>query len=78
MKELPSPVAYSLPMLGRTFSPADNETKRAKGISQMHNPKKDATSVKVGISCGSVYIPAYEYVDDDRSESGEEKCLNQR
>ena len=48
------PVAYSLPMLGRTFSPALREMKRAKGTSQTHMPKKEAISVKVGMS-GGVY-----------------------
>jgi hypothetical protein len=37
-------------MLGSTFSPADRETKRAKGTSQTQRPKYDAISVKEGIS----------------------------
>ena len=45
---LVSPVAYSLPILGSTLSPALRETKKAKGTSQMRRPKKEATSVKVG------------------------------
>ncbi|KAL8680198.1 MAG: hypothetical protein Q9186_003610 [Xanthomendoza sp. 1 TL-2023] len=44
------PVAYSLPMLGKTFSPALSETKRAKGVSQTQMPKNEAISVNVGIS----------------------------
>lgn len=32
-------VAYSEPMLGRTFSEAERETKRAKGTSQMRRKK---------------------------------------
>lgn len=44
------PVAYSLPMLGSTFSLALNDTNRAKGTSQTHIPKYEAISVKVGIS----------------------------
>lgn len=49
MKLLPSPVAYSEPMLGSTFSPADRETKSANGTSHTHRPKYDAISVNVGI-----------------------------
>ena len=35
-------------LLGRTFSDAERETKRAKGTSQMQRPKYEAISVKVG------------------------------
>ena len=49
IKLLPSPVAYSEPIDGNTFSPADSETKSAKGTSQTHSPKYDAISVNVGI-----------------------------
>jgi hypothetical protein len=49
-KLLPSPVAYSDPIDGSTSSLADKETKSAKGISQTHRPKKEATSVNVACS----------------------------
>lgn len=49
-KLLPAPVAYSDPMLGNTFSPADSETNKAKGTSHTCRPKKAAISVKVGKS----------------------------
>jgi hypothetical protein len=42
-------VAYSDPILGSTFSPADRETNSAKGTSQTQRPKYDAISVKEGI-----------------------------
>lgn len=45
-----SPVTYSEPMLGNTFSPALKLTNRANGTSQMHSPKYEATSEKEGIS----------------------------
>jgi hypothetical protein len=45
-----SPVAYSEPMLGNTFSPALKLTNRANGTSQTHRPKYEATSEKEGIS----------------------------
>lgn len=48
VKLLPSPVAYSDPILGSTFSEAESETKRENGMSQTHRPKKDAISVKDG------------------------------
>lgn len=43
-----SPVAYSDPMLGSTFSPALRLTNNANGTSQTHRPKYDAISVNVG------------------------------
>lgn len=39
MKLLPSPVAYSEPIEGSTFSPAERDTKSAKGTSQTQRPK---------------------------------------
>lgn len=45
-----SPVTYSEPMLGNTFSPALKLTNRANGTSQTHRPKYEATSEKEGIS----------------------------
>ena len=39
IKLLPSPVAYSDPILGKTFSPADSDTKSANGTSQTQRPK---------------------------------------
>lgn len=50
MKLLPCPVAYSLPMLGSTFSPALKLTNNANGTSHTFKPKKLAISVKVGMS----------------------------
>lgn len=47
---LVSPVAYSLPMLGSTFSPALKETNSANGTSHTQRPKYDAISVKDGMS----------------------------
>lgn len=39
IKLLPSPVAYSEPIEGNTFSPAESDTKSAKGTSQTQRPK---------------------------------------
>ena len=47
-----SPVAYSEPILGSTFSPALKLTNSAKGTSHTHKPKYEAISVKLG--CGTV------------------------
>ena len=49
VKLLPVPVAYSDPMDGSTFSPAESDTKRLKGTSHTHRPKYEAISVKVGM-----------------------------
>ncbi|KAI4244511.1 MAG: hypothetical protein L6R40_002978 [Gallowayella cf. fulva] len=40
------PVAYSLPMLGKTFSPALSDTNMAKGTSQTQRPKNEAISLE--------------------------------
>lgn len=55
VKLLPAPIACSLPMLGRTFSPADSETYNAKGTSQTWGPKKAAASLKLGIDSLGVF-----------------------
>ncbi len=47
-KLLPSPVAYSLPILGSTFSPALSAMNSEKGTSQTQSPKYADISVKVG------------------------------
>lgn len=48
MKLLPSPVAYSDPIDGSTFSPADSDTNKLKGTNHTQSPKKDEISVKEG------------------------------
>jgi hypothetical protein len=44
----PSPVAYSLPMEGKTLSPADSATNKVNGTSQTHSPKNEAISLNDG------------------------------
>jgi hypothetical protein len=43
-----SPVAYSDPILGSTFSLADSEMNSANGTSQTQRPKNEDISVKEG------------------------------
>src|ERR1700753_4339268 len=57
-KLLPSPVAYSEPMVGSTFSPADSATNSAKGTSHTKMPKKDAISLN-DASCPVSYRSSY-------------------
>src|SRR5436190_19394561 len=42
---LGTPIAYSEPIVGNTFSPALKLTNSAKGTNQTHRPKYDAISV---------------------------------
>lgn len=58
-------------MVGKTLSLAESETKSENGTSQMHRPKYDAISVKVGIDIISNRERGAEKV-------GFEKCLNQK
>ena len=70
-----SPVAYSLPILGSTFSPALKLTKRANGTSQMQIPKYDAISVKLGGSSRASYLVGY---PAEPFAGGVEKCRNHK
>ena len=64
-------VAYSEPIEGRMFSPADKETKRENGTSQTWRKKNEAISVKDGRSEALPYI-LYD------GAGGLEKCRNHR
>lgn len=69
----PSPVAYSLPILGKTSSPALRLTKSANGTNQTQIPKYDAISVNVGTSVYGSYRER-----PGGREGGVEKWRNQR
>jgi hypothetical protein len=56
-------VAYSEPIEGSTFSPADSETNSANGTSQTHRPKYDAISVNEGMLASRAY--GYDEYEDD-------------
>lgn len=73
--ELPAPVAYSDPMDGRMFSPADSETNSANGTSHTPSPKKLAISVNVGTSSRDSH--AYRPPPVRPWFAGRLKCRNQ-
>jgi hypothetical protein len=52
-------------MLGSTFSPALKEINKVNGTSHMQRPKKEAISVKVGVSTRSYLDFGYR---DDKGE----------